>query len=77
MKRTREEGSSSAMDTADEIFEINCRKRPKINPVTEQEETVGIMEITNTDTMVRKRKSPAVLEETHQLSTSNTQLIKK
>ena len=31
-KRTREEGSSSAMDTIEEQFEINYRKSPKINP---------------------------------------------
>ncbi len=52
VKRTREEVSSSTMETTDEQFEINYRKRPKFNPITEQEDTFGTVEITNTDTMV-------------------------
>ena len=35
VKRTREEGSSSAMETTNEQFEISYRKRPKLNPVIE------------------------------------------
>lgn len=77
VKRTREEGSSSAMDTTDERYEINYRKMPKLNPITEQEDTIGIVEIIETDTMVGRSKGPTVLDETHQPSTSNTQLIEK
>jgi len=35
------------------------------------------VEITDTDTMVGRRKGPAASEETHQPSTSNTQLIER
>jgi len=76
-KRTREEGSSSAMDTTDDQFEINYRKMPKLNPVTEQEETIDTMEINNTETMVGRNKVPTASKGTHQPSTSNTQLIEK
>jgi len=37
-KRNREEGSSFAMDTTEEHFEL--RKRPKLNPITKQEENI-------------------------------------
>ena len=69
VKRTREEGSRSGMDTTDDRFEISYRKRPKINPITEQQDTIETVEITDTDTMVGKSKGLAVLEETHQPST--------
>ena len=36
VKRTREESYSSGMDTTTDRFEINYRKNPKLNPVTEQ-----------------------------------------
>lgn len=35
------------------------------------------MEITDTDTMVERSKGPSALGETHQSSTSNTQLIER
>lgn len=35
VKRTKEEGSSSGMDTTDDRFEIIYRKGPKLNPATE------------------------------------------
>ena len=63
-KRTNEEGSSLAMDTTDEIFEISYRKRPKLNRVTEQEDTIGTVEITDTDTMIGRSKGPATSGET-------------
>ena len=50
------------------------RKRPKLNLVNEQVETI---EILDTDTMVKDNAPPIVLEETHQTSTSNTQIIQK
>ena len=65
------------METTDEQFEISYRKRPKINLVIEQEDTVGIVEITDTDTMVERSKVPTTSGETHQPSTSNTQRIEK
>jgi len=68
-KRTREEGSSSAMDTTDDQFEINYRKRPKINPITNHEDTIDTMEITDIETMVGGNKGPTSSEETHQPST--------
>ena len=77
VKRTREECSSSVMDTTNDQFEISYRKRPKINLVTEQEYTTDTVEITDTDTMVGRSKGPTVSEETHHTSTSNTQLIEK
>lgn len=63
-KRTREEGSSSAMETTDEQFEISYRKRPKLNLVTEQEDTIDLVEITDTDTMVKRSKGTAASGET-------------
>ena len=48
-KRNREDGSSSSMETTDEYFEL--RKRPKLNPVSEQEENIESVEITNTQMM--------------------------
>lgn len=77
VKITKEEGSRSKMDTTDDRFEISYRKKPKLNPVTEQEETNEIVEIIDTDTMVEKSKGPVFLEEAHQPSTSNTQIIEK
>jgi len=69
LKRNREEGSSSTMETTDEHFEISYRKRPKLNPVTEQEDTIDSVEITNIDTMVEISKGTTTLGETHKPST--------
>ena len=60
------------MESKDEQFEISYRKRPKLNPIIEQEDTVGIEEIINTDTMVERSKGLVVSGETHQPSTSST-----
>jgi len=76
-KRTREEGSSSAMETTDDHFEISYNKRPKINPITKQEDTIDLVEITDIDTMVERSEILAASGETHQPSTSNTQLIER
>jgi len=76
-KRTREEGSSLAMETTDDQFEISYKKRPKFNPIIEQEDTTGTMGITDTDTMVGWSKDPTTLGENQQPSTSNTQIIEK
>jgi len=77
VKRTREEGSSSGMDTTDDRFYISYRKRRKINPVTEKEDTIETVEIPDTNSIVGRSKVPTVSEETHQPSTSNIQLIEK
>jgi len=39
LKRNREEGSNFSMDTTNECFEL--RKRPKLNPVSEQNKTLN------------------------------------
>ena len=51
------------------------KKKPKLNPVVEQEEIVETIEIIDTDTMVKDNAPPTDSEETHQSSTSNTQII--
>ena len=65
------------METIDEQFEIDYRKRPKLNPVIEQEDTIDSVEITDTDTMVERRKGTIASGETHHPSTSNTQFIER
>jgi len=72
-KRNREEASSSAMETIDELFEL--RKRPKLNLVSKQEENIESMEITDNETMGQRSKDISASGETPQPSTSNTQLI--
>ena len=81
-KRTREEGSFSNKDTTDERFEIMYRKKPKLNPVNEQEEQEEAIEIVNTlqimniDTSVRENITPLVSKGTHHPSTSNIRVFK-
>lgn len=65
------------METTNEQFEISYRKRPKLNPVTEQEDTIKSVEITDTDTMVERSKGTTASRETQQPSTSNTQIIER
>ena len=65
------------MDTTNHRFEISYWKKPKFNPVTQQEDTIETVEIIDTDTMIKKNTAPRVSEETHQPSTSNTQIIEK
>lgn len=77
VKRTREEGSTSVLDTTNEQFEISYKNRPELNPVTQQEDTIDTLEITDIEAMVGRNKGPTALEETHQPSTSNNQLIEK
>lgn len=48
-KRNGEEASSSAKETTEELFEPS--KRPKLNPVSEQEENIASEEITDTVVM--------------------------
>lgn len=76
-KRTREEGFFSNKDITDDKFEIMCREKPKPNPVNEQEETVDTIETIDTNIVVKENTAPVVSEETHQRSTSNTQIIQK
>jgi len=63
------------METIGEQFEMSYGKSPKLNPATEQEDTIDSVEITNTDTMVERSKGTIASGETHHPSTSNTQLI--
>jgi len=72
VKRTKEEGSISKMDTIDDGFETMYRKKPKPNLVNEKEETIETVEIIDTETVVKKNIAPLVSKETHQPSTSNT-----
>ena len=69
VKRTREEGSSSKMDTIADRFEIMYRKKPNLNPINGQEDTIQTVEIIGTDTVVKKNTAPTVSKETHQPST--------
>ena len=50
------------------------RKKPKLNFVNEEVETI---EVIDTDTTTKNNAPPTVIEEIHQPTTSNTQLIKK
>ena len=68
-KRNREEASSSAMETTDELMEPS--KRPKLNPVLEQEDNIAADEIIDTEAMRQKGKEAAASKETQQPSTSN------
>ena len=61
------------METTDELFEPS--KRPKLNPMSEQEENIASEEITNTEEMGQRSKEVAASEERHQPSTSNTQMM--
>lgn len=74
-KRNREEGSSSAMETTYELFQL--RKMPKLNHVSEQGQNIESVKITDTKTMGQRRKDTAALGETQQPSTSNTQMIER
>lgn len=71
-----EEASSSAMDTTDEQFKLN--KRPKLNPVSDQEENIASEDIIDTEAMGQRNKhtiETAASIETQHPSTSNTQII--
>ena len=68
-KTIRAEGSSSAMDTPNDQFEISYRKRPKLNSVTKEEDTIDIVKITDIETMVGRSKGPTNSQETHGTST--------
>lgn len=72
-KRNREEASSSALETTNELFKL--RKRPKLNPISEQEENIESVEITDTETMGQRSKDTAASGEKQEPSTSNTQMI--
>jgi len=63
------------METIDEMFEL--RKRPKLNHVSEQEENIESVEITNTETMGQRSKETGASGETQQPSTSNNQMIER
>ena len=64
-KRAREGGSYSAQTTTKTKFKLMYRKKPKLNPVVEQEEIVKKIEVIDTNTMVKENSPPVVLEETH------------
>ena len=75
-KRNREEASSSAMETTDEQFEINYKKRPKLNPVTEQEDTIESVEITDTDIMGKEAKAQQLQEKHSSLQDQTLSLLR-
>lgn len=62
------------METTNEYIEL--RKRPKLNPVFEQEENIESVEITDTEKMGKRSKDTTASGEAQQPSTSNTQMIK-
>jgi len=64
-KRTKEEVSSSTMETTGEQFEVSYRKRPKLNLVTEHEDIFDSVEIIDTNTMVERSKGTTASRETH------------
>jgi len=74
-KSKREEASSLAMETNDELFDPS--KRPKLNPVFEHEESIALEEITDTETMGQRSEKKALSGETQQPSTSNTQMTER
>ena len=67
--RPREEVTYSTQTTTETKFKLMYRKKPKLNLVTEQVETI---EIIDTDIVVKDNAPPAVSEENHQPSTYNT-----
>ena len=50
------------METTDEMLEL--RKKPKLNPMTEQEENIESVEMTNTETMRQRSKEAVASSET-------------
>lgn len=67
-KRNREGPSSLGMDTSNVQYEASQSKRPRLNPVSEQEDIEGSVEITNTKLDLSKGTTPS--GETHEPSTS-------
>lgn len=63
------------METIDEFLEL--RKRPKLNPVSEQEENIALVEIIDTEIMGQRSKDIAASGETQYPSTSNTKMIER
>ena len=53
-KRSSDDASSSSMETTDELMEPS--KRPKLNPVFEQEDNIASEEIIDTEAMRQKGK---------------------
>ena len=72
-KRNREGAFSSGMDTSNVQYEDSQSKRLRINPVSEQEDTEGSVEITNTELDMSKGIAPS--GETQEPSTSKTQIL--
>ena len=72
-KRNREGASSSDMDTSNVQYEANQSKRLRLNPVSEQEDTKGSVELTNTELNMSKGRTPS--RETQEPSISHTQML--
>jgi len=66
-KRTKEEPSRSGRGTSNIQYETSHSKRPRLNPVSEQEHTEGLVEITDTELDISK--GIALSEETQGPST--------
>lgn len=75
LKRNRDGASSSGMDTSNVQYEASQSKRPRVNPVSEQEDTKGLVEITNTELDMSKGTIPSV--ETQEPSISQTQMLER
>lgn len=72
-KRGREEGSISGTHAFNVQYERGKRKRPRLNPMSEQEDTDGLVEITNFEPKRSKGTTPSI--ETQPPSSSRTQMI--
>jgi hypothetical protein len=58
-KGNREGASTSGMDTSNVQYETSQSKRPRLNPVSEQEDTEGSVEVTNTELDRSKGTTPS------------------
>jgi len=74
-KRKREGASNSGMDTSNVQYEASQSKRPRLNPVSKQEDTKGLVEITNTELNMSKGIDPS--GETQEPPTLKTQMLER
>jgi len=63
------------MDTSNVQYEANQSKRHRLNPVSEQEDTEGSIEIIDTELDMSKGTTPS--GETQEPSTSKTQILER
>jgi len=74
-KRNREEASSSGMGSSNVQYEPSQIKRPRLNPILEQEDVEGSLEIANAELDMSKGTTPS--RETKEPSTSKTQILER